>query len=297
MEDTLIILFCIVDEFCKEFYPEWEKTLISQGVKRRRRPSKISPSEIMTIFIYFHMLRFRNFKTYYTRFVMLHLKEAFPFLPSYSHMVNLLKSILVPMCVFVQRLAGEKTGIYFIDSTILKACHIKREKQHQVFKGMAKKAKSTIGWFFGFKLHLVINDKGELMAFKLTAGNVDDRKPVPDLVKHLAGKLFGDKGYISQKLFASLFQKGLQLITRLKGNMKNKLMPLIDKLLLRKRSLIETVNDQLKNISPVEHTRHRSVWNFMINILGALAAYSLQPKKPSLNLAENEKNLMLAIAA
>ena len=213
MEDTLIILFCIVDEFCKEFYPEWEKTLLIQGVRKRCRPSQISPSEIMTILIYFHMLRFRDFKTYYTRYVIPHLKEAFPFLPSYSHMVNLLKSVLVPMCIFVQSLTGEKTGIYFIDSTILKACHIKRERQHRVFNGIAKKAKSTIGWFFCFKLHLIINDKGEIMAFKLTAGNVDDRKPVPDLVKHLSGKLFGDKGYISQKLFETLFQQGLQLIS------------------------------------------------------------------------------------
>jgi hypothetical protein len=297
MEDTLIILFCIVDEFCQEFYPEWENTLIAQGTKQRRRPSRIAPSEIMTIFIYFHMLRFRDFKTYYTRYVTVHLREHFPFLPSYSHMVNLLKSILMPLCIFVQSLTGEKTGIYFVDSMILKACHIKREKQHRVFKGLAKKAKSTIGWFFGFKLHLVINDKGETMAFKLTAGNVDDRKPVPDLVKHLVGKLFGDKGYISQELFEKLFQNGLQLVTRLKSNMKNKLMPVIDKILLRKRSLIETVNDQLKNISQIEHTRHRSVWNFMVNILGALAAYALQPKKPSLNLAANEKKLMIEMAA
>jgi hypothetical protein len=243
------------------------------------------------------MLRFRDFKTYYIYYVIPHLKSYFSFLPSYSHIVNLMKSVLVPLCIFIQGLTGEKTGIYFIDSTILKACHIKRERQHRVFNGIAKKAKSTIGWFFGFKLHLVINDKGEIMAFKLTAGNVDDRKPVPDLVKHLSGKLFGDKGYISQDLFENLFQKGLQLITRLKGNMKNKLMPLIDKLLLRKRALIETVNDQLKNISQIEHTRHRSIWNFMVNILGALVAYCLQPKKPSLNLAANEKKLMIAIAA
>ncbi len=297
MEDNLVVLFCIVDEFCKEFYPEYEKTLIAQGIKKRRRPSRIAPSEIITIFIYFHMMRFRDFKTFYTRYVMIYLRKAFPFLPSYSHMVNLLKSVLVPLCVFVQSLSGEKTGIYFIDSTILKACHIKREKQHRVFEGIAKKSKSTIGWFFGFKLHLVINDKGDLMAFKLTAGNIDDRKPVPDLVKHLAGKLFGDKGYISQDLFEKLFKNGLQLITRLKGNMKNKLMPLIDKLLLRKRALIETVNDQLKNISQIEHTRHRSIWNFMVNILGALAAYAMQPKKPSLNLAANEKKLMIEMAA
>ena len=297
MDDTLLILYCLVDEFCKEFYPEWERTLIAQGKIKRRRPSKISPAEIMTIIIFFHMLRFRDFKTYYKCYVVPHLQAYFPFLPSYSHMVNLMKSVIVPLCVFVQSLTGEKTGIYFIDATILKACHIKRERQHRVFDGIAKKAKSTMGWFFGFKLHLVINDKGEIMAFKITAGNVDDRKPVADLVKHLTGKLFGDKGYISQELFEKLFQNGLQLMTRLKGNMKNKLMPLIDKLLLRKRALIETVNDQLKNSSQIEHTRHRSVWNFRVNMLGALAAYCLQPKKPSLNLATNEKSLMLEMAA
>jgi hypothetical protein len=181
-------------------------------------------------------------------------------------------------------MSAEKTGIYFIDSMLIKVCHIKREKQHRVFKGLAKKGKSSIGWFFGFKLHLVINDKGELIAFKLTAGNVDDRKPVPDLVKNLIGKLFGDKGYISQQLSDRLFQKGLQLITKVKKNMKNKLVLLIDKLLLRKRALIESVNDQLKNVSQIEHTRHRSIWNFLANILAALVAYALQPKKPSIRL-------------
>ena len=88
-----------------------------------------------------------------------------------------------------------------MDSTLIKVCHIKREKQNKVFKGLAQKGKSTIGWFYGFKLHLVINDKGELIVFKLTAGNVDGRTPVPNLVKDLIGKIVGDKGYISQKLF------------------------------------------------------------------------------------------------
>ena len=297
MEDTLVILYCLVDEFCKEFYPQWEKTLLAQGLIKRRRPSNLSPAEIMTLLIFFHIVRFRDFKTYYICYVTPHLKAYFSFLPSHSHMVNLLKSVLVPLCIFTQSLAGEETGIYFVDATILKACHIKREKQHRVFNGIAKKAKSTMGWFFGFKLHLVINDKGEIMAFKLTAGNVDDRKPVPDLVKHLTGKLFGDKGYISQELFEKLFPQGLQLVTRLKTNMKSKLMPLVDKLLLRKRALIETVNDQLKNISQIEHTRHRSIWNFMVNILGALAAYCLQPKKPSLNLSDNERYLIAIMPA
>lgn len=284
MEDTLIILFTLVDDFSKEFIPEWEKHLLTQGLIKRRRSCQLSPSEIMTIYIHFHQSHYRDFKNYYTGYVCQYLKHLFPGLVSYNRFVALIKTILVPLCFFLQSFTGEKTGIYFVDSTPIKVCHIKRERQHKVFKGLAEKSKSTIGWFFGFKLHLVINDKGELMAFKLTTGNTDDRKPVPNLVKNLIGKLVGDKGYISQSLFDKLYAKGLQLITRIKKNMKNKLMPLIDKILLRKRAIIETVNDQLKNISQIEHTRHRSVWNFTANILAALCAYVLQPKKPSINV-------------
>ena len=284
MYDNLILLFTIVDDFCQLFIPWWNKHLLESGLKKRHKPCRLSISEIMALFIYFHQLRFRDFKTYYTQYVQPHLAHLFPGLVSYNRFVELLKSAFVPLCFFVQSFAGQKTGIYFIDSTMIKVCHIKREKQHKVFKGLAQKSKSSTGWFFGFKLHLVINDKGELMAFKVTAANVDDREPVPDLVKNLVGKLIGDRGYISQPLFEELYQKGLQLVTRIRKNMKNKLMLLADKILLRKRAIIESVNDQLKNISQVEHTRHRSVFNFAVNILAALAAYVLQPKKPSLNL-------------
>lgn len=141
-----------------------------------------------------------------------------------------------------------------------------------------------MGWFFGFKLHLVINDRGELLAVQLTPGNTDDREPVPGLTRELVGKLFGDKGYLSAELFASLWDRGLQLVTHIRRNMKNTLMPLVDKILLRKRSLIETVNDQLKNIAQIEHTRHRSPTNFLVNLIAGLIAYTYQTKKPSLRL-------------
>lgn len=282
MEDNLTVLYCVVDDFCKVFYPVWESHLLSEGLKKRRKKTKLSPSELMSIMIYFHVAGFRNFKTYYVTYVQKYLQKAFPNLISYSHFVNHLKSILVPLCIFAQSLKEEKTRVYFVDSLLLKACHIKREKQHRVFKGLAKKSKSTVGWFFGFKLHLLINDKGELMAFKVTAGNVDDRKPVLFLARNLTGKLVGDKAYISASLFGELFQQGLQLITRIKRNMKNKLMTLQDKFLLRKRGLIECVNDQLKNKCHIEHSRHRSVCGFILNLLAALSAYALQPNKPSL---------------
>ncbi|MFN7098655.1 MAG: IS982 family transposase [Gammaproteobacteria bacterium] len=282
--DNLILLFCLVDDFLKGFMPKWNQHLLDNGIKKRNKPCRLALSEVMTIFIYFHQLRFRDFKTYYLQYVKVHLAKLFPGLVSYNRFVELIKRVIVPLCVLIQSFSGQKTGIYFIDSLVIKACHIKREKQHKVFRGLAQKSKSSMGWFYGFKLHLVVNDKGEMMAFKLTAGNVDDRKPVPDLVKALVGKLFGDKGYLSQSLFEQLYQQGLQLVTRVRKGMKNKLMLLTDKILLRKRGIIESINDQLKNISQIEHTRHRSLFNFAANILAAIMAYILQPKKPSLNL-------------
>jgi hypothetical protein len=153
-----------------------------------------------------------------------------------------------------------------------------------VFADLVGWSKDSVEWHYGFKLHLIINDRGELLAFKLTPGNTDDRAPVPDLTQDLFGRLFGDKGYISQALFEQLYQRGLQLVTRRKKNMKNRLMSLMDKILLRKRVVIESVNDQLKNISQIEHSRHRSVFNFLVNLLAGLVAYTYQPKKPSLNL-------------
>ncbi len=138
-----------------------------------------------------------------------------------------------------------------------------------------------------------MNDAGELLAYMITAGNIDDRKPVPGLVQKVFGKVFGDKGYISSDLFDRLMQQGVQLITKIKSNMKNKLMPLIDKLMLRKRGIVETIIDQLKNISQIEHSRHRSPTNFLVNLLSGLIAYTLRPKKPSLNLRENELKVLM----
>ena len=137
-----------------------------------------------------------------------------------------------------------------------------------------------MGWYFGFKLHLINNDHGELLALALTPGNTDDRKPVPDMTQNLVGKLFGDRGYISQALFESLFERGLELITKRRKNMKNALVPLLDKILLRKRPIIETVNDQLKNICQIEHSRHRSPFNFLVNLVSGLSPTPTTPISP-----------------
>ncbi len=194
---------------------------------------------------------------------------------------------------------GECTGISFIDSTIIRVCHNKRIKRNKVFKGIAEVGKSTMGWFFGFKLHLIINDKGEILSFYVTKGNVDDRdaQAITHMTKEIFGKLFADKGYISQALSDLLFGNGIQLITQVRKNMKSKALSNEEKLTLRKRSVIETVNDELKNICQVEHTRHRSLSGFILNIMSAIAAYSFFPKKPSIKKDIEETNPKIIEAA
>jgi transposase len=209
--------------------------------------------------------------------------------------VELTPMVLPGLCFYLWSKLGPVTGISFVDATPIPVCHNRRIERHKVFKGLAERGKTSMGWFFGFKLHLVVNDQGEIVSFYLTPGNVDDRKPVPKLTKKLFGKLFADRGYISKALFKALYESDIQLITPIRKNMKNQFMPLMDKLLSRKRSIIETINDQLKNISQISHTRHRSVTNFLVNLISGLIAYSHQPKKPSLHLSRNEQEMLPAM--
>lgn len=289
---SLLELFCDVDDFWQIFQPNWYQQLLAQGTMRRARKTSLSESEIMTLVILFHQSHYRNFKAFYTEHVQKHLCREFPKLVSYQRFVELMPRVLLPLLAYLHVCLGDCTGISFVDSTPLAVCHNRRIGRHKVFAGLAQRGKTSMGWFYGFKLHLVVNDCGEILALQLTPGNVDDRKPVPLLSKDLFGKLFGDRGYISQPLFEELFEEGVQLITSLRKNMKNHLLPLHDKLLLRKRAIIETINDQLKNISQIEHTRHRSVTNFMVNLVAGLIAYCHRPKKPSLNLASDDLALL-----
>jgi hypothetical protein len=287
----ILPLFCDIDDFCQLFEPAWRRRLLASGAVRRHKPSSLSLSEVMTILVLFHASGYRDFKTFYTRHVSEQMSGAFPHLVSYGRFVELQRDALVPLWCYLHTRKGRCTGIAFVEATTLAVCHNLRIPQHKVFADCARRGRSSMGWF-GFKLHLVINDRGELLGCYLTPGNTDDRRPVPHLVKELWGRLFGDKGYISQPLAALLEARELRLITRLKKNMKNKFLALSDKLLLRKRALIETVNDQLKNISQIEHTRHRSLWNFLGNVAAGLIAYTWREKKPSLNIQVKEQFLI-----
>jgi Transposase DDE domain len=287
----LTLLFCEVDDFCKEFFLREPTNKIEDGKPHRNRAKRLAPSEIMTILIYFHASGYRDFKHFYINHVIPHLAPLFPGLLSYTRFVAVIPSVLLPMCSYLSSRFDNPTGISYIDATKIEVCHKKRISRNKVFKGLGEIGKTTMGWFFGFKLNLIINEQGGLLAVKLTAGNVDDRRYVSEMSNEIYGKLFGDKGYISQKLFEELWERGLKLVTNVRSNMKNKLMPMIDKILLRKRSIIETVNDQLKNISQIEHTRHRSVWNFMVNLLCGLIAYTFQEKKPHITGVDEIRNL------
>ena len=282
---SILDLYCSVDAFWQRFEPLWERELLTSGQRRRRRATRLHPSEILTILILFQQSGYRTFKGFYTQHVQLALRQEFPSLLSYTRFVELMPRSLVPLAVYLHLQRGQCTGISFIDSTSLAVCHPARIRQHRVFRVDARRGKTSVGWFYGFKLHLVVNDRGELLAFCLTPGNLDDRKPVSRLVQRLFGRLFGDKGYISAPLAEQLFlAQGLRLITKLRKNMRNRLLPLADRLLLRKRALIETIFDQLKNVCQIEHSRHRSPINFCVHLLAGLAAYCHQPKKPSLRL-------------
>ena len=276
--------------------------MLSNGhTPSKNRKSQLSRSEMMTILIAFHHAHYTNFKAFYIEYVCKHWLDYFPQLVSYERFNQTQSRVIVPMILFLQTKAlGCSRGVNFIDSTPIRVCHIKREKQHKVFAGSASKGKSTMGWFFGFKLHIIINDQGELLSFYLSKANVDDRniKVLSALTKEIFGKLYGDRGYISQKLADLLWNDGISLIYKRRKNMKKQNLSDTDRLFLRKRALIESVNDELKNICSIEHSRHRSMKGFLNNLVGALCAYHFLPKKPALKFHEfNQPNNQLLLGA
>jgi hypothetical protein len=279
----LTTLFCEIDDFVKEFTASSQFIQMTQRKGNRGGSPLMSLGELMTIVIYYHASNFKNFKSFYF-FLKERMGKEFPRLLSYSRFVEWMPFCLIPLCSYLKSRRGSCTGIQFIDSTQIKVCHNIRINRNKVFNDLATRGKSSMGWFFGFKLHIIVNEVGELLSFKLTKGNTNDRVPVSKMCKGLFGKLYGDRGYIGKKLFHELWGNGVHLVTNIRSNMKNKLMPIQDKLLLRKRFIIETINDQLKNISDIEHTRHRSPINFLVNLVSGLIAYTWQAKKPSIKM-------------
>ena len=289
--DKVTEIFCMADDFCR-VYDRFVKVngLAPKRAKSKRkyhRDGRLSDAEVITIMILFHLGGYKCLKHFYLNEICGHMRNLFPHTVSYNRFVELGRKVVVPFILFVKRCCmGACTGISFVDSTALRVCRNQRIRLHKVFKGLAQRGQCSMGWFYGFKLHLVCNERGEILNFMLTSGNVDDREPLRNrsFIERIFGKLVGDKGYICKDLFSRLFVDGIQLITKLKSNMKGQLMTISDKILLRKRALIETINDELKNIAQIEHSRHRSVVGFTVNLIAGLAAYSFFPKKPMINV-------------
>jgi hypothetical protein len=285
---SLLELFCSVDDYCQNLKITLPVQPLGTGKKTRNRATRLTNSEIMTILIHFHQSGYRNFKHYYCRHVKVVLASEFPKTCDYYRFVALIKRCLLPLLGYLYSRFGVCEGVSFVDSTVLKVCHNRRIDSHRVFAGLSARGKNSMGWFFGFKLHIALNTKGELVGMHLGKGNQDDRDGLREILanpfKQLFGKLIADRGYIGKEFFKELYKKyEVELVTGLKKNMKSMLPQTSENIFfLRKRCIIETIIDQLKNMMQIEHTRHRSFTGFSVNLICGLIAYCLQPNKPSL---------------
>ncbi len=276
MNTSTIALFCCLYDFgclCEA----WERHRLVPTTRKRIRKTKLTLGEMMFIMTLFHLSPYRNFKRFWLHAIEGYYRDCFGDLPSYGRFVALMPRLLPPYMLLLHHLCqgSEKTGLYIIDSTRLAVCHNARSSRHRVFKGLAARGRTAMGWFYGFKMHVVINSKGQLMAVQFSPGNTDDRVPLEALTVGLQGRIPGDKGYISKARFDRLWRRGLQLLTRIRINRRNYLMPIADKMLLRQRFTIETLFGTLKRDMELEHTRHRSVDNAFLHILSCLVAYTL----------------------
>lgn len=274
-------LFCFVHDFCKAFVDWWKKLLLQKagGKKKRSRETHLHLSEIVTIMLAYHESGYRCFKDY-DHFVCLHHCKEFPRLISYDRFTALMKRTFGIVLMMLVALRGEATDIMFADSTPYAVCKAVRRYTHKVFKGLAALSKNSVGWFYGLKLHFLFNDKGEIVRLSVTPGDVDDRKGLKGLLKDLIAKIFGDRGYLGQKFFEELWKEGIHMVTRIRKNMKNKLMSLWDRFYLGKRMTVESIFSSIKSCGTFEHSRHRNVVNAFCHIFCALISYQLRPIKP-----------------
>ena len=280
--NQLTRIFCEMDDFCKNLAQHSAQKLLPDSYKKPRGPRcQLAESEIATILVMFHFIRFRDFKTFYVSHVQRYWTSDFPKLPSYNRFIELIPKAIFYLASFILSHQGKQTGLYYIDSSSLPVCHLKRNYRHKTFKSMASFGKSSVGWFFGLKIHVVINHRGELMGLKVTQGSTSDATVAKTLLSRLKGLAFGDKGYLGKKLFETLLGSGLKLITRKRKNMKPEALTDFEKQALNQRNIIETVFNHLKFYYQIWHTRHRSISNAFTHLLGSLTAYVLEPLKLS----------------
>ncbi len=282
-EEKLIEIFIAVDDFTNLFH-QWLAARCLQPPRQPTRQTQLSESEMLTILVYYHHSGYKNFQYYYQRLVEPMMKTYFPRLISYQRFIDLIPR-QIPLLHLLSKclcLLNKRTGCYFADSKKLPVCDNRRIHSHRVFADIASRGKSSTGWFYGLKLHLVINELGQVMSYLITPASVSDNNPtvLRRLLKGLKGKCYADKGYLS-KLFEEFYQQGLQLVTRIRKNMANVLMDLDDKIRLKKRGLIESVNDILMSVLDIDHSRHRSPANALVHTMAGMVAYHFCDGKPS----------------
>lgn len=288
-EEKLIHMFIMLDDFCKAFH-SWQQSRQMGEVVAVRQP-QLTSSEILAILIYYHYSGYKCFAYYYQDMVLQgSLQSYFPQAVSYSRFVELIPKQLALLYMFLKicTLSSRRTGNYFADSKKLPVCHNLRIQSHQVFAGLAQRGKSSTGWFYGLKLHLLINEYGEMINFLVTPGNVADNndEALRSLLAGCKGKCYADKGYLT-KIFEELYLQGIQLVTKVRKNMKNKLLLLSDKIKLKKRALIESVNDLLMSVFDIDHTRHRSPINALAHTFAGLIAYCFYEQKPAVFIEDS----------
>ena len=285
---NIITLFCEIDDFFLA-YEKWVSTQClpeTPPLETRGRPRQLHPSEVMTLLIAFHQSNYRTLKHFYLKHVCVYWGDEFPHLVSYSRFVQLQSEVLTLLVSYLSTTLGDCSGVSFVDSTRLRVCDNRRISSHRVFADVAECSKTSMGWFYGFKLHLAINEKGEVLDVALTPGNIDDRKPLRKFAERLHGSLYADRGYLSKALREELREQGINLVYKVRKNMKPLDLSVSDEVLLKKRMLIESVIRELKTQMQLEHSRHRSFENFQVNVFSALIAYQLLENKPSLNIHE-----------
>lgn len=278
-EKKLIEVFCEIDDLLNDYKIYREE----QGTPIKELQTHLSCSEILTILVMYHLSGYKNFEYYYKNQILGRNKKDFPKAVKYQTFLGYIpkceQAILLWLVYMCSK--SKRTNMYIVDSKKLEVCHIKREKQNKVFHGVARKGKGSMGWFYGLKIHLVINNLGEIVSFALTSGNVADNNQ--DLLKYLFQKLegivIGDKGY-KTALFQWFYENKLHVLTKPKKKMKK--LPVENKynLLLNKRAVIESVFDILSSICDIDHSRHRSPSNAFVSIYASLIAYQYMDKKP-----------------
>jgi hypothetical protein len=285
-ELKLIEIFCEIDDFVLACEKMCSTKLIGSNSPQSVNKPSITYAEMLCIEILYHHSGYKCFQYYYEQVVLKGaLKTYFPKAPSYNRSVQLKPRIVMLVILYLQccRL-GHLCGLYYAGSTSLSVCNNRRIHSHKVFKMQAVRGKTSTGWFYGFKLFLVVDAFGQIVKVAFTTANTADNnlKQMLKLFGNLQGLVFADKGFINNAATQQLLQRGLHLVTGIRANMKNKLMLMSHKLLLKKRGMTESVNDILKTVCDMEHTRHRSPVNAIINVFAALCAYTHLERLPSI---------------